>query len=673
MNGGIRFVANLLLWGFVLDSAISLADAILTANDINLLTNTRLLLAAVVVLTSIVWLLLTGFCTRIEAWRLYFLALGVLWLNAGAAPVSLLLAPERMQNLDLILTSIGLGIALLSLLLVKARYGRWSFDQRLVQGHQPHRWLWLTRQLPKMLLGLVLLAMMLPFAVLMVVQQETGGFLHVNTQGVHVLDRVLVNNKQQRTRLVAMVHVGDGPAYYKILHAFAAPETLVLAEGVSVPRSGGVGAEVSATTTAKWQGFVSQPSMFDITGARPLPDTGVSDRAWVDVVNADIAFNDLSQNTQTWIQNLQDSLGGQGLHNLPLEKVLELFFQGNEITDDVLDELVNKRNAVVLTAFADYANQYEHIVIPWGAMHMPGLADELSASGYRTESEQWHRLLSWAVLVTPKEKFKTPDQPPQSDSVSAADMPDLANGLVTAMLAGKRGGWLFALDEASELEAESYFGGLPARNVGEDWPRNATTGRPMTFVAQFSRSPDNAMFFGNIRRIRLFIDHENYFGLNETAGYTLWIEHIDDLEGTPSSWTEAELAGLQSDFGDSDYGAQLFGPRYPMAGSSRQFVDLELLPWSIPGVNPSTDRVWYDVSEQRSAQMFEQNPDLTEPYDQTFIGGYPTWLQYPERPQLPFFMQIYPPHEHIWGDAGYLYLFLDPNAPEIHILLGQMS
>jgi hypothetical protein len=57
------------------------------------------------------------------------------------------------------------------------------------------------------------------------------------------------------------------------------------------------------------------------------------------------------------------------------------------------------RNAKVLARLDDEAPTHATIVIPWGAMHMPGLEAGLTERGYRIDAQRTRPVLRFDRLV----------------------------------------------------------------------------------------------------------------------------------------------------------------------------------------------------------------------------------------------------------------------------------
>jgi hypothetical protein len=53
--------------------------------------------------------------------------------------------------------------------------------------------------------------------------------------------------------------------------------------------------------------------------------------------------------------------------------------------EQLLDDLLRKRNRRLLEELHARLSQSEHIIVPWGVAHMPGIAKEIQESGFRLD------------------------------------------------------------------------------------------------------------------------------------------------------------------------------------------------------------------------------------------------------------------------------------------------
>ena len=69
-----------------------------------------------------------------------------------------------------------------------------------------------------------------------------------------------------------------------------------------------------------------------------------------------------------------------------------------KIAKDALDDILNKRNAHLLTVFDAKAPGHKSIVIPWGALHMPAIRDALLQRGFVVASDEVHTVFHYRTL-----------------------------------------------------------------------------------------------------------------------------------------------------------------------------------------------------------------------------------------------------------------------------------
>ncbi|MEO6055112.1 MAG: hypothetical protein ABIP97_13975, partial [Chthoniobacterales bacterium] len=48
----------------------------------------------------------------------------------------------------------------------------------------------------------------------------------------------------------------------------------------------------------------------------------------------------------------------------------------------LMDDILEARNQFILAKIEESAPRYDHVVVPWGAMHMPFLEQKLREKGY---------------------------------------------------------------------------------------------------------------------------------------------------------------------------------------------------------------------------------------------------------------------------------------------------
>jgi hypothetical protein len=267
---------------------------------------------------------------------------------------------------------IGWGVSLLQLLLAylilrHLKQGttiRWPLcpDSRL--GERKFRWGNLTAMLlaallvilPALLLGTALSAKL-------AVDHFTDGFVSLKPSGVTMQVRRYVRDDGSQITLVPMSHVGESGFYQEISDLFS-DDSLVLMEGVSdrnklAPRQSGY------SRMARSIGVVEQQEAFRPRG---------------EIVAADLDMSEFSPATRDMLKGIL-LVHSKGITAETMPILLKPTPPGFE--KQLMDDILGKRNRHLLRVLHEKLPQGRHIVIPWGAAHMPEIAREIVKSGFR--------------------------------------------------------------------------------------------------------------------------------------------------------------------------------------------------------------------------------------------------------------------------------------------------
>ncbi|MEM8766323.1 MAG: hypothetical protein AAGE43_02680, partial [Pseudomonadota bacterium] len=675
---------------YLLDVILTILDTLLGLTGSNAIHLARQVVAYLVMLIAGVWLVtLVLFGDVLRKWLLFWLALSAFWLNTGAQPVGLFFEDPRNPSYIHVLIALQAAMIAITLLSIRRRFGRWWVTEGVAAGFATGFFPWLGRFLGRAVTIGALWLIYQPFAAMGIIEQSTGGYVSFTWDGILTRDVTLSDQAGQSVRLVGMMHFGEPVAYQELLESFEAADSIVLEEGVT-DESGLLDA---APLTLRWGrnrgGIAVQPGMKEIRGARRI--TALEDRhAWVNVQNADLDTSELGAETLAWVRNYATLRKRAERQNFPLLFVLEEL--SASFSEGVFNDILFERNDRLLAHITATRGEFERVVVPWGAMHMPGIEASLIKLGFRdTGTERRWMLLRWKTLIAalrgsamPVERTLTTEalEAYAMRSVEAMQLtrrpalalfPANSPSSTTPGLEPAGGGQLSGGGDSPPI---GVMGGLPTRFAGEQWPRNTETGMPLGFVLEINRSVTHGAFFGSIRRIRLFVDYSEFFGENEEAAYAVLIDRVGDPVREIIEWTPRELDALAAEFGPEqrDYGAQLTWPATALQSRPTQMADRELLPMKPFAVDRKTMLEWFDISDRVEAEFKQAYPELLLDFDSTHIGGYPQWVQFPESAgDLPFFLQVTPTDEMNWVDAGIFYLFLDPADPSRVVLLGQFS
>jgi len=239
-----------------------------------------------------------------------------------------------------------------------------------------------------------------------IVDERGAGFMCLKPNGLYMVEKVYQRADKQ-IRLSGMIHVGQQSYYDSLSESLRDQEALLLAEGVS-DRQGRLKNDFSYQKIADLLGLTSQKRMrIDgrLVDAESLADLSDKQAGKTDILPADIDLEEFDQRTIT----LLNALGHYLLGN---ESLLEGFRDFNqwvrqnttpEVNQVVMNDLLKKRNRQVLSYLPKALAKYDTVIIPWGALHMPGLETAIIGKGFHLQEK--HRRLSIDFLLLPYEKL----------------------------------------------------------------------------------------------------------------------------------------------------------------------------------------------------------------------------------------------------------------------------
>ena len=384
------------LYATGLDGALSILDDLLKAYaGTGLLTDLRQVVAlSVIALLPVMFLVLV--LTPPLPRRIFIPAfLCTIWANFIVWPVSA--GPEPLSAMPLSIAQ--LVVFLLSIFWIYKRTGRFS----LMASDLPVRKYLLRRILLGAGAGLVSLALIIValvgFGVKSRIERDTAGYVTFSPKGIAVSEKTLTRGDKS-VRLVGMVHIGDD-TFYKSVFASFPRDALVLVEGVS-DREGRIKGKMDYTGVAKALGLANQvelqTSWIESAVSEEKGEASDAPRP-VPLMNADIDVSEFSEPTFNFLRDTAEVYDAGSLS----DSYARMSALGTRYTEAqamaAFDELIDKRNAHVLTTFDQQIATRDQIVIPWGAQHMPGLEKGLLDRGFAVTGQHTRLVISFLGLV----------------------------------------------------------------------------------------------------------------------------------------------------------------------------------------------------------------------------------------------------------------------------------
>jgi hypothetical protein len=388
---GLQLLAQLFLAAYTLDGALSLVDEVVRAGSgSSPLVGPRNLLAAGVwyaALLVFVALLLTP---RIPTLVFLTLVLSTLWLNLGAAPLPLLLRSGTAFGLSAAALQLVLGAGAFFWLRRRSGTGAWTERTAARPAFS------LRHTLGFAALALLVLAP-LGAAYLLVwlatsTQVASNGFVSFDLYGVSVDDRRYARADRE-IRLVGMMHIGEETAYAELVRSFVRDSTVVLAEGVS-DEEGVLQEHLAYEPAAQALGLSPQDDLERYL-AESAPDGEAPE--WPVVRHADLDASEFSPTTiefLDWAATLWSSDGVLAA----LSRIRERPAHDPDWLRVVWRDIFELRNRHLLAEIDAALEDYECVVVPWGALHLPAIEQAVTGDGFVQTGATRRRLISWPTI-----------------------------------------------------------------------------------------------------------------------------------------------------------------------------------------------------------------------------------------------------------------------------------
>lgn len=224
-----------------------------------------------------------------------------------------------------------------------------------------------------MLLGVVILPVALLMGTLfsgkLALNQFTSGFVDVSFSGISMEVRDYVRDDGRKVTLVPMAHVGDSKFYEELGTSFPA-DALVLMEGVSDHQKL-LQTPASYGKLASLLGAAEQQKVFKPKGT---------------VINADVDVSEFSAETLDLLKRAL-LIHAKGITPETLSSLLEASSTPG-IEKRLNDDLITRRNRHLLQVMNEKLPETPHIIIPWGAGHMPDIEEQIQKTGFRETGRQ---------------------------------------------------------------------------------------------------------------------------------------------------------------------------------------------------------------------------------------------------------------------------------------------
>ena len=207
--------------------------------------------------------------------------------------------------------------------------------------------------------------------------------LFLDSKGIYINEFIL-NNGEKDIYLIPMAHIGEESFYQNVTKSLPKKNAVILSEGVS-------DTEHLLQSKFDYKHVSSMLGIADQKGSFLIEDSRI------DVVHADLDVSDFSSVTikvLNLIGRYMNSRFKDTLAFLELNKILSDKNKYNLLFTDILD----KRNRFLLKTIKSYLPQYNNIIIPWGAKHIPYIRQNILSMGFKNIKQTKIYLLYYSTI-----------------------------------------------------------------------------------------------------------------------------------------------------------------------------------------------------------------------------------------------------------------------------------
>jgi hypothetical protein len=396
---GRRFLctfANVLVAAYAADAAISLLHLLTEAEA---LASIRNALALFVFLQSLFAIPLLGITRRLPLSVFLPIMISAFCFNIGLIPVMYYVDWPVLETLVVVAQCL---IAWAVFLRVRSLRGgeRWLFDLDWFSGRLFSLPYFVGYEIGAFSLLLASIVGLGVAGLAIGADFVTKGFVRFDSEGISLADR-LYENQGRRIRLVGMMHIGEDEGYRKLFHDLGTGSSsmLVLTEGVS-DSDGLLRGQLSYGSLAEILGVGEQQSIEDYVDWQGREGEGKGDGDPVRPVfmNADLDLNEFDPRTIELLEELGELYRGDDFLGGFLQ-LSERMREDPEASAGFTEDLIGRRNRTVIAHIIDFKEDYREIVVPWGAMHLPGIATAIEEMGFVRRSTRYIQFISWRRVV----------------------------------------------------------------------------------------------------------------------------------------------------------------------------------------------------------------------------------------------------------------------------------
>jgi hypothetical protein len=102
--------------------------------------------------------------------------------------------------------------------------------------------------------------------------------------------------------------------------------------------------------------------------------------------------------TLDWLERTSALFAGESAV-AALGDAMRLSAEDPDLVETVVEDVFTRRNEHLIGEVDAALDEFERVVVPWGALHLPEIEEALLERGFALDSSQRRRLVSWSTIA----------------------------------------------------------------------------------------------------------------------------------------------------------------------------------------------------------------------------------------------------------------------------------
>ena len=116
------------------------------------------------------------------------------------------------------------------------------------------------------------------------------------------------------------------------------------------------------------------------------------------IQHADLDLGELSRDTQEFLERIGRALNSDRM--VPaMQQMVADYTDRPEVLRTIEHDIIHLRNQHLLDEMTLALEDYQRVVVPWGALHLPYIEAAITGWGFEPANSTRYRLISWRGIL----------------------------------------------------------------------------------------------------------------------------------------------------------------------------------------------------------------------------------------------------------------------------------